>query len=51
MNPVQIQQNLGHADLDATLGHIGTLDAEHREPPVVFQVDSSELHREVRHSI
>jgi len=34
--PIAIQQNLGHASLQTTLGYIGTLDVEARKPPAVF---------------
>jgi site-specific recombinase XerD len=34
--PVAIQQNLGHASLETTLGYIGPLDADARKPPAVF---------------
>ncbi len=36
VDPVAIQQNLGHSDLKTTLGYIGTLDAEQRRPPALF---------------
>lgn len=32
MQPVAIQQNLGHASLDTTLIYIGDLDTSHRQP-------------------
>jgi site-specific recombinase XerD len=32
MQPVAIQQNLGHASLDTTLVYIGDLDTSHRQP-------------------
>jgi integrase len=44
MGPVKIQQNLGHADLQTTLGYIGTLDADQRRPPAVFRIDLSDLY-------
>jgi len=40
---VAIQQNLGHADVKTTLGYIGTLDAETRKPPLVYEFDLSGL--------
>jgi site-specific recombinase XerD len=43
MAPVEIQQNLGHADLQTTLGYIGTLDAAQRRPPAVYAFDLSRL--------
>jgi site-specific recombinase XerD len=43
MAPVEIQQNLGHADLKTTLGYIGTLDADQRRPPAVYSFDLSRL--------
>ena len=33
---VAIQQNLGHASQQTTLGYIGTLDAEARKPPKIY---------------
>ncbi|MBN1562477.1 MAG: tyrosine-type recombinase/integrase [Anaerolineae bacterium] len=32
MQPIAIQQNLGHASLDTTLIYIGDLDTSHRQP-------------------
>ena len=43
MAPVEIQQNLGHADLQTTLGYIGTLGAAQRRPPAVYAFDLSRL--------
>jgi len=43
MAPVEIQQNLGHADLKTTLGYIGTLGADRRRPPAVYSFDLSRL--------
>lgn len=38
-----IRQNLGHADQKTTLRYIGTLGAEHRNPPSVYDVDLAGL--------
>lgn len=38
VEPVRIQQNLGHSDLKTTLGYIGDLNARDRRPPQVFVV-------------
>ncbi len=43
MATVEIQQNLGHADLKTTLGYIGTLGADRRRPPAVYSFDLSRL--------
>jgi integrase len=51
MAPVEIQQNLGHADLKTTLGYIGTLDAEQRRPPAVYSFDLSRLTRRVESDV
>lgn len=48
MDPVRIQQNLGHADLQTTLGYIGTLDGDQRRPPAIFSVDLSGLYQQER---
>jgi len=40
---VAIQQNLGHADHQTTLGYIGTLDASRRRAPAVYHFDVSKL--------
>jgi hypothetical protein len=34
--PVVIQQNLGHSNLQTTLGYIGDLSIEQRKPPSVY---------------
>ena len=39
LDVVAIQQNLGHADLKTTLGYIGTLDADRRRAPAVYNFD------------
>jgi len=33
----RIRQNLGHTNINTTLGYIGDLDATHRRPPSIFQ--------------
>jgi integrase len=43
MAPVEIQQNLGHAELKTTLGYIGTLDVEQRRPPAIYVFDLGQL--------
>jgi hypothetical protein len=43
MVPVEIQQNLGHADLKLTPGYISTLDADRRRPLAVYSFDLSQL--------
>jgi len=43
LDPVAIQQNLGHADLKTTLRYIGVLDADQRRPPSVYDFDLSGL--------
>ena len=40
---VAIQQNLGHASQQTTLGYIGTLDVARRKPPAVYSFDLSSL--------
>jgi integrase len=42
MQPVAIQQNLGHTSLDTTLIYIGDLDTSHRQPGafLVFNLGS-----------
>jgi site-specific recombinase XerD len=40
---VAIQQNLGHAQLETTLGYVGTLDAEVRRPGAILSFDLSPL--------
>jgi site-specific recombinase XerD len=37
---VAIQQNLGHASLETTLGYIGVLSADQRRPPSVYSMPS-----------
>lgn len=36
VDPVVIQQNLGHADLKTTMGYIGTLGMDQRRPPAIY---------------
>ena len=43
MAPVEIQQNLGHAELKTTLSYIGTLDVEQRRPPAIYVFDLGPL--------
>lgn len=43
VDPVAIQQNLGHSDLKTTLGYIGTLSADQRKPPAVYEFDLGQL--------
>ena len=43
VDPVAIQQNLGHARLETTLGYIGTLDAQARRAPAVYRYDLAKL--------
>lgn len=38
MQPVAIQQNMGHADLKTTLSYIGTLDAKQRRSPAAIKL-------------
>ena len=40
---VAIQQNLGHSSVATTLKYIGTLDADKREPELVYYFDVSKL--------
>ena len=40
---VAIQQNLGHASLQTTLGYIGELDAGKRRPPAILTFDLGQL--------
>lgn len=42
VDPIAIQQNLGHRDLKTTLGYIGPLDAQQRRPPAIFADVSGE---------
>jgi len=42
---VAIQQNLGHATLETTLGYVGTLDADKRKAPAVYTFDLAALAR------
>ena len=39
MKPVTIQQNLGHASLETTLGYIGDLDTQQRQPGAFLRFD------------
>ena len=39
VDPVALQQNLGHADQKTTLRYVGTLDAGARRPPTVYSFD------------
>ncbi len=43
MAPIAIQQNLGHADLQTTLGYIGELSVDERRPPTLYDVDLAAL--------
>jgi integrase len=43
VDPVAIQQNLGHASLKTTLGYIGPLDAARRRPPAIYSFDLARL--------
>lgn len=43
LEPVAIQQNLGHKSLKTTLEYIGTLDAASRRAPGVYQFDLTAL--------
>ncbi len=43
MQPVAIQQNLGHASLDTTLIYIGDLDTSHRQPGAFLAFDLGSL--------
>ena len=36
VDPVVIQQNLGHADLKTTLEYIGALNMDQRRPPAIY---------------
>ncbi len=45
VDPVIIQQNLGHADLNTTLGYIGHVNAKARRPPAIYTFDLAELDR------
>jgi integrase len=40
---VAIQQNLGHASIETTLGYIGELDASRRRAPAVYTFDLAKL--------
>lgn len=42
-DPVRIQQNLGHSDLQTTLGYIGALDGKKRRPPAIYNVPADIL--------
>lgn len=37
MSVEAIKQNLGHTDINTTLGYIGELDSGHRQPPQIFE--------------
>ncbi|MBU0495988.1 MAG: site-specific integrase [Chloroflexi bacterium] len=43
LDPVAIQQNLGHRNLKTTLGYIGPLDAAQRQPPGIYTFDLGRL--------
>lgn len=43
IDPVVIQQNLGHSDLKTTMGYIGTLDANKRRPGAIYTLDTSKV--------
>ena len=43
VDPVAIQQNLGHVQLETTLGYIGTLGADKRRAPAVYEFDLRKL--------
>ncbi len=43
VEPVAIQQNLGHTDLKTTLCYIGELDATARRAPAVYEFDLGKL--------
>lgn len=44
--PVVIQQNLGHSNLKTTLGYIGDLSIQQRQPPSIYdQPDLAALAR------
>ena len=45
------QQNLGHANLEATLGYIGELDAERRRAPAVYTFDLVRLEETPRQMV
>jgi integrase/recombinase XerD len=36
LDPVALQQNMGHASLETTLGYVGVLSADQRRPPSVY---------------
>lgn len=38
VDPIRIQQNLGHAQLETTLIYIGALDGKQRRPPAVYTI-------------
>jgi integrase len=38
VDPIRIQQNLGHADLKTTLHYIGSIDARQRRPPAIYEI-------------
>ena len=43
LDPVKIQQNLGHSDLSTTLGYIGSLDMQSRRGKRMFSYDLREF--------
>jgi site-specific recombinase XerD len=45
VDPLVVQQNLGHARSETTLGYIGALDASKRRPPAIYSYDLSRLGR------
>ena len=45
LDPLRIQQNLGHSSLETTLGYIGELDAAERRGKRMFDFDLKQLQR------
>lgn len=43
VDPIRIQQNLGHSQLETTLTYIGALDGKQRRPPAVYTIPSDLL--------
>lgn len=43
VDPIRIQQNLGHAQLETTLIYIGALDGKQRRPPAVYTIPADLL--------